>query len=606
MDDDQVVAGIYQNKLQSERFEVEVSCDSRHVLRMLEMEPFDLVILDLSVSEMRGMQVLNAIRSQPGADALPLIVFLNPYLSSQVNTAREAKATRHVTKSDCTPDQMMAMVREVLAIRPFSTAADHDADGARSARSKTEFQTQLAATFFNNAAQRIRELRAGYHTFVNAEQEKQRLSYLFEMYRQARLLASAAGVGGLRKIARLTTALEALLLQLHDKPAGITSSSIRTIAQALDLLAALFELGAGLESEVLVSPAILVVDDEVISREAIYSAIERASLGAIVLDDSVKAEDFLKKTHFDLIFLDVEMPGLSGLDLCAKIRKMATNHATPVVFVTAHTDFESRAQSSLSGGDDFIAKPFLLGELAVKALTWLFKKELDPVSMMNDAPGKKNVAHPRGTQSCGGLAQSPRIPLTIFNIVKSASIHLDPTDIPFAPSWGSLPEGRSKESSIASSIDKTVPIVIADDDPVSRELISAVVSKWGFRSILTQDGREAMSAIRAEEGPVVAILDWMMPGMDGLQVCRRVRESGKPVHIILLTARAAKESLVEGLESGADDYLVKPFDKDELLARIHVGLRVLNLQNALEDRVQELEKALLEIKDLRSHFSVPL
>jgi DNA-binding response OmpR family regulator len=179
--------------------------------------------------------------------------------------------------------------------------------------------------------------------------------------------------------------------------------------------------------------------------------------------------------------------------------------------------------------------------------------------------------------------------------------------IAFKPPWESRPEIHNATAPVGTPlIDKTVPIVIAEDDPVSREVISTVVSKWGFRSIVTQDGHEAMAAIRAEKGPVVAILDWMMPGMDGLEVCRRVRENGKPVHIILLTARAAKESLVEGLESGADDYLVKPFDKHELLARIHVGLRILNLQNALEERVSELEKALLEIKDLRSHISIPL
>lgn len=139
---------------------------------------------------------------------------------------------------------------------------------------------------------------------------------------------------------------------------------------------------------------------------------------------------------------------------------------------------------------------------------------------------------------------------------------------------------------------------------MSREVISAAVSKWGFRSIVTQDGHEAMAAIRAEQGPVVAILDWMMPGMDGLEVCRRVRESGKRAHIILLTARAAKESLVEGLESGADDYLVKPFDKNELLARVKVGLRVLGLETSLANRVKELESALSEIHDLK--LQVPL
>jgi CheY-like chemotaxis protein len=380
VDDDQVVASTYQGKLQRERFEVEVSCDSRHVLRMLELEPFDLVILDLSAPEMCGEQVLNALRSPPGPEPIPVIVFLNPYLSNQVNAVREAKATRHVTKSDCTPDQMMAMVREVLAISPSSTAGDHEADGARSAQSKTEFQTQLAAAFFYNATQRIRELRAGYHAFVNAEQKEQRLSCLFEIYRQTRLLAGAAGVSGLRKIARLTTALEALLLQLHGKPARITSSVIRTIAQAVDLLACLFADTAAAELDVSVRPAILVADDEVISREAICSALEKAGLAAVSVEDPMVAEGLLEQTHFDLIFLDVEMPGQSGLDLCGKIRKMTTNRATPVVFVTAHSDFESRAQSVLSGGNDFIAKPFLSSELAVKALTWLFRGEAGTLS----------------------------------------------------------------------------------------------------------------------------------------------------------------------------------------------------------------------------------
>jgi DNA-binding response OmpR family regulator len=178
----------------------------------------------------------------------------------------------------------------------------------------------------------------------------------------------------------------------------------------------------------------------------------------------------------------------------------------------------------------------------------------------------------------------------------------NPKLIQFTPPWELASSAPSEI--VTPGFDKTVPIIVAEDDPVSRELISVAVSKWGFRNIVTQDGHEAMAAIRAERGPVVAILDWMMPGMDGLEVCRRVRESGKRAHIILLTARAAKESLVEGLESGADDYLVKPFDKNELLARVNVGLRILGLETSLVNRVKELESALSEIHDLK--LQVPL
>jgi sigma-B regulation protein RsbU (phosphoserine phosphatase) len=191
--------------------------------------------------------------------------------------------------------------------------------------------------------------------------------------------------------------------------------------------------------------------------------------------------------------------------------------------------------------------------------------------------------------------------------VSTTSFQPEPKLIEFTPSWGSAAEvGSEPEKTSAKGDDSRITIIIAEDDPVSREVISTLVSKWGFRSIVTHDGHEAMAAIRAEPGPVLAILDWMMPGMDGLEVCRRVRQIDKPAHIILLTARTAKESLVQGLESGADDYLVKPFDKNELLARIHAGFRIIHLQETLSHRVKELEAALPEVKELRSRLFIPL
>lgn len=142
-------------------------------------------------------------------------------------------------------------------------------------------------------------------------------------------------------------------------------------------------------------------------------------------------------------------------------------------------------------------------------------------------------------------------------------------------------------------------ILVAEDDPISRELISTRLRKWGYEVVLTVDGSEAINALRRADAPTLAILDWMMPGMDGIEICRRVRESEKLVYIILLTARGAKENVVEGLRAGADDYLVKPFNKDELHARILVGLRVMNLQVSLSERVNELELAAREIRSLK-------
>jgi DNA-binding response OmpR family regulator len=185
----------------------------------------------------------------------------------------------------------------------------------------------------------------------------------------------------------------------------------------------------------------------------------------------------------------------------------------------------------------------------------------------------------------------------------------DPQDIPFSPPWqmsglerADQPKATELDARPAVARFAQMPIVIAEDDLVSRTLMSSLMEKWGFKAVITQDGREAMAALRGEEGPTLALLDWMMPGMEGLEVCRRVRESKKMVYVIMLTSLGAKENIVEGLHAGADDYLVKPFDKNELLARIQVGLRILELHSTLAARVKELEKAAREIDDLKLRF----
>ena len=183
---------------------------------------------------------------------------------------------------------------------------------------------------------------------------------------------------------------------------------------------------------------------------------------------------------------------------------------------------------------------------------------------------------------------------------------LNTKGIPFSPPWQTSDVGKPDQPK-ATELDTRraiarfaqLPIIIADDDLVSRTLISNLMAKWGFNAVVTQDGHEAMAALRVEQGPAVAVLDWMMPDMDGLQVCRRIRESKKMVYVIMLTARGAKENIVEGLHAGADDYLIKPFDKNELLARIQVGFRILELHAVLTARVKELEETAGETSKLQ-------
>ena len=144
-------------------------------------------------------------------------------------------------------------------------------------------------------------------------------------------------------------------------------------------------------------------------------------------------------------------------------------------------------------------------------------------------------------------------------------------------------------------------VLIAEDDPVSRRVLEVTLAKWGHDVVITCDGADAWQELKSKDAPKLAILDWMMPGMDGLEVCRKVRETPgfQPTYIILLTAKDQKEDIVAGLQAGADDYVTKPFDREELRARVQVGVRIVELQMSLADRVRELRDALSQIKQLQ-------
>ncbi len=144
-------------------------------------------------------------------------------------------------------------------------------------------------------------------------------------------------------------------------------------------------------------------------------------------------------------------------------------------------------------------------------------------------------------------------------------------------------------------------ILVADDDPTCRTLTRGLLAKWGRPCLLANDGDEAWAAIQAFDGPLLAILDWTMPGADGPELCRRIRAlpEGRLVFAMLLTGRTGREDVLEGLRSGADDYLVKPCDPQELFARVQVGERMLGLQQSLARRVRDLEEALANINQLQ-------
>jgi CheY-like chemotaxis protein len=250
---------------------------------------------------------------------------------------------------------------------PGQAAPDFGSDAT------SAFRLEIRQEFLKRVPQIQSDLRERVGALVRSKSTTEQLSLLQGFNTSISSLVGLAGITGFSRIAHLAGAMEALVKDLQKKPKQMTSSVLRTIAHASDCLNVLFrDINQGAQ-DVPQSLLILAVDDEPISRRTISVALAKANLRCICIEESRMAMTILAENQFDLVFLDAEMPEMNGFELCAELRKTATNKATPVIFVTSLTNFEVRAQSSLAGANDLIAKPFLMMELAVKALTYLLR-----------------------------------------------------------------------------------------------------------------------------------------------------------------------------------------------------------------------------------------
>ena len=143
-------------------------------------------------------------------------------------------------------------------------------------------------------------------------------------------------------------------------------------------------------------------------------------------------------------------------------------------------------------------------------------------------------------------------------------------------------------------------VLVADDLEVNRKLLRSLLTADGYDVIDAGNGVEALQILQGATGPIVGLIDWEMPEMEGIEVCRQTRllEGSPPIYLILLTVRDSKQDIVAGLQGGANDYITKPFDKTELLARVGIGKQMVLLQQALTERVSELRDALVSVKQL--------
>jgi CheY-like chemotaxis protein len=398
VEDDPIIADLYQRKLTAERFVVELAGDGATAIESLKARRPDIVLLDLLLPQINGIEVLKFVRSTPGLQTLPVVVFTNSYLGDLVQSAWKAGANKCLTKAICTPRQVVGVVCATLtetAAKPAASAeklAEPAAPRTLPATSsvsvadagpESAMEHEMRRQFVSSSPQLLAEVRQRLQAVVKSEADaaylrwlEERAQLLGEMYRTLHSLTGKAGVAGFRQCAQFSSALEAFLRELHQAPQNANSSSLRTFAHAVDLLARLLDAEGRTDHDSSVVPLALIVDDEVFSRRSIISGLEKAGIAYVSLENPVEALEMLQRQRFDLVILDIDMPEMDGFTLCQKLRQLPDYARTPVVFVTGMNDFQARARSSLAGGNDIIAKPFLPIELAIKSLTHMYKARL--------------------------------------------------------------------------------------------------------------------------------------------------------------------------------------------------------------------------------------
>lgn len=383
IEDDPLIEDVYSQKLRSEGFAVDVAADGQRGLEIFNSRRPDLVFLDLLMPHLNGVELLKRIRSEFTARELPVLVFTNAYLGGIMQQAWEAGANQVIPKVGMRASLVVQMVKNALEDPPPPAVPTR-----RAARRKTEFDPLVRKKFLDSSSETLAALWRPLKELARRGNCHDSHACLRELFRVVRPLTATAAMAGLQSIAQMSSALEALLKNLCDKPERLSPSVLLTITQGIDTLKFLFAHADDRPARRLSAARILVVDDDEFTRRAVSRALARVNLRAICVDNPISALKRRIGTRFDLIILDIELPDASGFDLCSQLRAMPACKDTPIVFLSMHRGYEHRMESALRGGNDYITKPFLYMELAVKALSFVIRGPLKPAHTTTGPNGK--------------------------------------------------------------------------------------------------------------------------------------------------------------------------------------------------------------------------
>ena len=360
---DRLLQKFWHEKLETGDYLIDVRDDLEDAENgIIEQKP-DLILLDLVHRRGRVINFLKLLRAEPSTAEIPVLLFPTG-LVELANAALQAGATASVEAGKCLTISMLNAVRAQFRQAPLSPGAN-----------VSVFQAEdfWVDAVFKTSVQGVNEMRKCIAGLVSNPPEPPALRglwFLVHTFSQRAMLLPTPPLG------QFLDALDLLMHDMNESPDQLNPSTLRTITSALDLLPSIADPAA---VEKLADPSnakILIVDDEPGALQFISAALHLAALKPDTAPSPAVALEKLAPGKCDLIFLDIGLPQVDGFELCTKIRGIPGLKTTPIVFITGMATFKNKATACLSGGNDFVGKPFNLCELGVKALTWLYRGQL--------------------------------------------------------------------------------------------------------------------------------------------------------------------------------------------------------------------------------------
>lgn len=403
VDDDMISCRALSLSLEKAFSQPDLAVDGETALALATAQPYDVIFLDVQMPGMDGFELCTKIRDTLLNSATP-VVFVTiqsdfdarckstlsggndllgkPFLTFEITVkaltlALHGRLNERARKPLLKPDPVRDTADSLVVVTDGPHTASRAAIALRPSPSTPPPKTdEMTNAFLARASKQLGPLRELCRTMLQIPDEETRQIMLVDGFLRMNSLISKPAPGVIHPAYQMSAALEGLFRKMLENSRHATPSALATVAAAVDLLNNLCVPGTRLDLAIHPPIDMLVVDDDLVARRALVGALQTAFKKPESVESGEAALARARERPYDVIFLDVIMPGMDGFEVCAKIRETVPNRATPVVFVTGQSDVDARVRMSRNGGDDLMGKPFLTSEITVKALTFALRGRL--------------------------------------------------------------------------------------------------------------------------------------------------------------------------------------------------------------------------------------